>query len=171
MKSLIALCVSFLALGCASTITPPAANALMEARSGSKVTGSVGFTELSDGSVRVTVSMDNVEPGTHGFHVHEKGDCSAPDATSAGGHFNPTSHEHGAHAPESHAGDFGNLTADANGQIRNEFLTRSITLSPGATSAIGRAVVLHASADDLKTQPTGNSGGRIACGVITLVAP
>jgi Cu-Zn family superoxide dismutase len=169
MKSIIALTISLLALGCASTATLPTASALMEARSESKVTGSVGLTELSDGSVRVTVSLDNVAPGVHGFHVHENGDCSAPDATSAGGHFNPTTHQHGLHAVESHAGDFGNLTADANGQIRSEFLTRSITLSPGMTSAVGRAVVLHAAPDDLKTQPTGNSGARIACGVITLV--
>lgn len=167
MKKLIAL-GSILFAGACMSLHRPSATAVMQAKSGSSVTGSVSFAELSDGSVRVNVSLDNVAPGAHGFHVHEVGDCSAPDAMSAGGHFNPTGSAHGAHGAGSHAGDFGNLAADGDGKIRTEFITRSITLTDGPTSAAGRAVVLHASPDDLTTQPTGNSGGRIACGIITL---
>ena len=115
--------------------------------------------------------ISGLAPGeTRGFHVHDVGDCSAPDASSAGGHFNPGGHEHGAmDHPMSHAGDLGNITADASGRAQGLVtdLTK-ITLQPGAAIGIlGRSVIVHAKVDDLTTQPTGNAGARVACGVIT----
>lgn len=135
--------------------------------SGSNVRGTVHFYETSKG-VRVVAKVNGLTPGPHGFHIHEKGDCSAPDATSAGGHFNPTGAKHGApHAAERHAGDFGNIVANASGEGRYENLDARITFD-GPNSIIGRAVIVHANADDMTTQPTGNAGGRVACGVIQM---
>jgi Cu-Zn family superoxide dismutase len=105
-------------------------------------------------------------PGPHGFHIHEKGDCSAADASSAGGHFNPTGKPHGG--PDSdarHAGDFGNIEADATGNARYSRTFSDLTLD-GESSIIGKAIIVHQKADDLKTQPSGDAGGRIGCGVI-----
>jgi superoxide dismutase, Cu-Zn family len=115
------------------------ATATLEPKSGSQVTGTVTFAKSGD-EVQVVADVQNLKPGKHGFHIHEKGDCSAPDAMSAGGHFNPM-HEHhgGPHTAERHVGDFGN---------------------------IGKSVIVHEKEDDLKTDPSGNSGTRIACGVI-----
>jgi Cu/Zn superoxide dismutase len=104
-----------------------------------------------------------------GYHVHEKGDCSAPDASSAGGHFNPHNKKHGApDGEERHEGDFGNLTAGKDGKATKTFVMKGITLSDGPTSIIGKGFIVHDKKDDFKTQPTGNAGGRVACGVITL---
>lgn len=175
-----------LAFGACSTPVAPtpeadrivaSATAKMEPRSGSEVAGTVTFTErltTVDGKpaflLDVRYDIGGLVPGeTRGFHVHDVGDCSAPDATSAGGHFNPGGHEHGdiAH-PMSHAGDLGNITADATGHAIGVItdLTK-ITLQPGAaTSVMGRSVIVHAQVDDLMTQPTGNAGARVACGVI-----
>jgi Cu-Zn family superoxide dismutase len=126
----------------------------------------VTFTELTDGSVRVAVNLSQVPPGIHGFHVHEFGDCGN-EGNAAGSHFNPLKRDHGApHVQPHHAGDFGNVTANAEGRVHTEFTTRSITVAPGPTSVVGKAVILHANADDLHSQPTGNAGGRIACGVV-----
>jgi superoxide dismutase, Cu-Zn family len=159
--------VPVLAAACAMRTPEVArATATLESRSGSNAAGTVTFTQFDDGSVRVRVDASGVTPGQHGFHVHEKGDCSAADASSAGPHFDPTGAPHGPHGPSTHAGDFGNLTAGTNGTIGTEFVTRSITLTPGARSVLGRAVVLHADPDDLTSQPAGESGARIACGVI-----
>jgi len=155
--------------GCASTTADklPSAAAVMEAKNGSSVSGTVDFTELNDGEILVRVNLDGVPPGVHGFHVHENGDCSANDGTSAGGHFNPDAKQHGGpHATSHHAGDLGNVTANDSGEVRTEMVTSSITLDGGSHSVIGRAVILHAKPDDLTSQPTGNAGGRIACGVI-----
>ncbi len=165
MKKLFVLIgVSVLAFGCRS-MQGPSATARLEPRSGSNTSGTIVFTELADGAVRVEVDLSGATPGIHGFHVHEKGDCSAPDATSAGAHFNPSGAPHGSMSTATHAGDFGNLTASSSGQIDTEFTTRSITVAPGDRSVVGKAILLHASPDDLTSQPSGNSGARVACGV------
>lgn len=133
-----------------------------------KVTGTVEFKEV-EGGVEVTANLEGLTPGDHGFHIHEKGDCSAPDAASAGGHFNPSGHKHGApDAAEHHEGDLGNLTADVGGKATKTFTMKGITLTDGAASIVGKGFIVHEKADDLKTQPTGNAGARAACGVIQL---
>lgn len=161
--------------GCAtqSAVAPGTlvANAVMKPTQGSEVSGSVRF-EQKDGQVWVIASIGGLSPGRHGFHIHEKGDCSSPDALSAGGHFNPTGTQHGnpASGPH-HDGDFGNLEADMNGsaELKKAFPVSQISLDKGAAnSIIGRGLIVHASEDDFRTQPTGNSGGRLACGVIAL---
>lgn len=138
--------------------------ARLEPKSGSQVTGTVTFTQVGD-EVQVVADVQNLKPGKHGFHIHEKGDCSAPDAASAGGHFNPTHQHHGGpDTAERHAGDLGNIEADASGKAHLDWKGK-LQLS-GADSIIGRSVVVHEKEDDLKTDPSGNSGARIACGVI-----
>jgi Cu-Zn family superoxide dismutase len=136
-------------------------------KSGTAAQGTVTFTQHGD-HVMVKADVTGLAPNSeHGFHVHEKGDCSAPDAMSAGGHFNPGGKPHGSSsAPEHHAGDMPNLKADANGRAQATFHLTGVTVAPGPTSVVGRAAVVHKDPDDYKTQPTGNSGGRIACGVI-----
>jgi Cu-Zn family superoxide dismutase len=174
MKSvLVSLAGILLAAGCASVRPAPiSATAPLQARSGSSVSGTVRFEEImADGvpAVRVTVAASGVPAGVHGFHVHETGDCSAPDASSAGGHFNPAGSPHGApNADPRHAGDFGNVEASADGRVDVTYVMRDVTLGSGSSSIAGKAIILHADPDDLRTQPTGNAGGRIACGVITL---
>jgi Cu-Zn family superoxide dismutase len=155
---------------CASSRPKQMAMVTLQPTTGQTAHGDVHFTENSDGSVEVQVDLMAVPPGTHGFHIHEKGDCG-DDAKAAGGHFNPTGMAHGApDANSHHAGDFGNVTADASGEVHTTFTTRSITVTPGATSVIGHAVVLHGNADDLASQPAGNAGPRIACGVVSTMA-
>src|SRR5207247_7982782 len=133
---------------------------------GSKVSGTVTFTEAADG-VQIHAEITGLTPGNHGFHVHEFGDCSAPDASSAGAHFNPTNTPHaGPDAAARHEGDMGNVEADASGNAKLDYVDHQISLANDAKSAIGRSVVVHAKPDDLKTQPSGDAGGRIACGVI-----
>ena len=127
--------------------------------------GEVTFTAEA-GGVHVVGSFSGLVYGEHGFHVHEKGDCSAPDGTSAGGHFNPGGKPHAARdAAARHAGDLGNLKADPYGLARVDFVDPTLSLS-GPNSIIGKAVIVHEKADDFKTQPTGNAGARQACGVI-----
>jgi Cu-Zn family superoxide dismutase len=112
-----------------------------------------------------------LNPGTHGFHVHEFGDCSAPDFASAGGHFNPTSEPHaGPKDAHRHEGDLGNVEAGADGSVAVDYTDSGLRFE-GDKSILGRAVVVHANADDLKTQPSGNAGGRVACGVIGVAKP
>lgn len=143
--------------------------ATLEGRSGSSATGIVTFTERADGTVHIRADFTNVPPGPHGFHVHEVGDCSAADASSAGGHFNPGGAPHaGPDAAQHHAGDLGNITATAAGSASAETVSTQLTVSPGPRSVVGRAVVLHADADDLQSQPSGAAGARIACGVANL---
>lgn len=138
--------------------------------SGSKVAGMVTFTKV-DGGVKIVADVTGLKPGEHGFHVHEFGDCSSPDATSAGGHFNPGHMQHGApDATIRHAGDFGNLVADASGKAHYERVDTVISLDR-ADSIVGYAVIVHEKVDDLKTQPTGNAGARVACGVIGVAKP
>lgn len=132
---------------------------------GNKVSGTVTFTR--DGNtVKVEADIEGLTPGLHGFHIHENGDCSAADGTSAGGHFNPDGSDHGGpDDQERHVGDLGNIEAGEDGRGRLE-LTDSLITFTGANSIIGRAVVVHANEDDLTSQPTGDAGGRVACGVI-----
>ncbi len=132
---------------------------------GNDVKGIVTFTKV-DGGVRVVADLEGLAPGKHGFHIHEFGDATSSDGTSAGGHFNPTNMEHGSPMSEMrHEGDMGNLEADASGKAHLEYVDKEISFE-GLKSIIGRSVVVHAGVDDMKTQPTGNSGSRIAYGVI-----
>jgi superoxide dismutase, Cu-Zn family len=173
MQTRAALLFAFalLAAGCTAFATKPlTASTTLEARSGSSVTGSARFTETQTG-VHGHVELKGLAAGsTHGFHVHEKGDCSAPDGASAGGHFNPSNTTHGR--PDSlvhHFGDLAALSAEASGNVRADFDIPGVTIAAGANSIVGRSLVVHRDADDYLTQPSGNSGPRIACGVI--VAP
>jgi Cu-Zn family superoxide dismutase len=142
------------------------ASATLEARSSSTVSGKASFSE-QEGGVLVEIEVHHAPPGWHAVHVHEKGDCSASDGSSAGGHFNPLSKNHGSpQAPEHHCGDLGNLWVDEHGDGRHVLLMPDLSVADGASSVRGRALIVHAGVDDLVTQPTGNAGGRIACGVI-----
>jgi Cu-Zn family superoxide dismutase len=149
---------------------PTTAQATLEARDDmGELKGVVNFSE-SGGIVTITAEVKGLSgAGTHGFHIHETGDCSAPDFTSAGGHFNPTDTIHGAPSDqEHHAGDLGNLEIGEDGSGALEATSSMITLGEGANSVIGKAVILHEKADDLVSQPTGAAGGRVACGIIEL---
>ncbi len=157
----------------ADSSTPAAAAAgaktvevAIQPKSGSSISGKATFTEAPEG-VKVTLTLDNVPPGDHGAHVHEKGDCSAPDASSAGGHFNPAGAPHALPATNPrHLGDLGNITVDASGKGTLEILAAGANLKPGdPNSFLGRSIVIHEKKDD-GGQPTGNAGGRIGCGEI-----
>ena len=146
---------------------PLKAVAELHPTAGNKVSGTVTFTEVADG-VQVQADITGLTPGKHGFHVHEFGDCSASDAASAGAHFNPTNQPHaGPDAQARHVGDMGNIEADASGAGKVNYLDHNISLANDQRSVVGRSVVVHAKADDLKTQPAGDSGARVACGVIS----
>ena len=174
MKKMLIPAATLLLVAACATVRPApiSATARLEAKSGSNVSGTVRFEDvMAEGvpAVRVTLDARGVPPGLHGFHVHEKGDCSAPDATSAGGHFNPGGAPHGGPgASTHHAGDFGNVEASADGRARVTYVMPGVTLGTGSSSITGKAIILHSDPDDLVTQPTGNAGGRIACGVIAL---
>ena len=159
----------FLALGGCATVSldEPTATVVLRPASGSSVTGRLVFSQTGS-MVRVRGELAGHSPGPKGVHIHEKGDCSARDASSAGGHFNPHRLRHGASPDAGHAGDLGNVVFDASGRAMVDLQVRGISLSRSAVDGIiGRAVVVHAQPDDLKTDPTGNAGGRVACGVIT----
>lgn len=139
--------------------------ATIEARSGSSLRGTATFTETEEG-VRVVVEVSGAPPGDHAVHVHEHGDCSAPDGSSAGSHFNPEHHEHGGpHTAVRHPGDFGNLTVGADSTGRLELVTKDLTVGESPVSVVGLSIIVHEKADDF-SQPVGNAGGRIGCGVI-----
>jgi superoxide dismutase, Cu-Zn family len=156
-----------LVAGCASTaLVPPRAMATLAPTAGNQAAGTVMFTPNGD-RVRVLAKVSGVAPGLHGFHIHEKSDCSAPDAASAGGHFNPTNTPHGNPSSGSHhGGDMPMLEADASGNATLDVTLDTVTLRDGPNSIVGRSVVVHNDADDYKTQPAGNSGARLACGSI-----
>ena len=139
---------------------------------GNTAHGAVHFEDVA-GGVHVTAVLEGLSPGgTHAIHVHEFGDCSAPDGMSTGGHYNPDGHPHaGPDAAMHHAGDFGNLIADATGRATLDFVTDNLTVAGEHNPVIGRAIIVHAKADDMATQPTGNAGARIACGVIGVAKP
>ena len=127
--------------------------------------GTVTFTQTDDG-VEITGQITGLTPGKHGFHVHEFGDLSSADGMATGGHFNPDKEKHGGpHDKERHVGDLGNVEADATGKVTLKTTDKLIQLH-GPHSIIGRGLIVHAKADDLKTQPTGDAGGRVAQGVI-----
>ena len=171
MKKLAFLSISLLVLAACAHSKQPMAFAMLQPSAGSTAHGSVHFTQLADGTVDVQADLFGVPPGVHGFHVHETGDCSN-NGMAAGGHFNPMNMPHAApDAASHHAGDFGNVTADDKGEVHAKFNTHSVTVAAGTMSAVGRSVILHANPDDLTTQPTGNAGGRIACGIINLMDP
>lgn len=136
------------------------------AKSGSKLKGKATFAEVP-GGVKVTINVEDVDPGDHGTHVHEKGDCSAPDAASAGSHFNPGGHDHGLPTVEKrHLGDLGNIIVGKDRKGTHEITVNGANLTPGdPNSYVGRAIIIHAKKDD-GGQPVGNAGGRIGCGVI-----
>jgi Cu-Zn family superoxide dismutase len=136
------------------------------------VSGTVTFEQIGD-QVRVVANLKGLSPNTkHGFHIHEYGDCSAADATSAGDHYNPEGAPHGAPTdPERHAGDLGNIDADEMGNAHHEITVSFITIDGDKNPVLGKAVVIHTKADDLKSQPTGDAGGRIGCGVIGIANP
>jgi len=158
------------AVGRVGAQEPTKAIAVLHPTAGSNVSGTVTFTKGTDG-IQVVADVTGLTPGKHGFHVHEFGDCSSPDGNSAGAHFNPTHKQHGApNAADRHAGDLGNIEADASGKAHLDWKDKVMKLS-GPDSVVGRSVILHEKEDDLKTQPTGNAGGRLACGVIGVAKP
>jgi Cu-Zn family superoxide dismutase len=172
-------------LGACSSAPPPApepqaavptlstakqAVANLASASGSLVSGKATLVPMAEG-VHITGTVGGLPPNSaHGFHVHEKGDCSAVDATSAGAHFNPFASPHGKAASGAHhAGDMDNVTANAEGVARLDIHVTGVTLGGGAVNDIaGRALIVHAAPDDYTTQPTGNAGARVACGVIAV---
>ncbi|HXG37514.1 MAG TPA: superoxide dismutase family protein [Bacteroidota bacterium] len=144
--------------------------AVLSPTKGSTVRGIVTF-EVVKGGVRVVASISGLAPGKHGFHIHEFGDCSSDDGMSAGAHFNPTAMPHSEPMSDKrHVGDLGNVEADKEGNARLDYVDSMLKLE-GETSILGRAVIVHEKEDDLKTQPTGNAGGRLACGVIGVAKP
>lgn len=181
------LLFALLAAGCASTPTPmPAAASAAPAAapavaqavvvlapaSGSLVSGRLTLTPVAGGVLLQGEVGGLAADSVHGFHIHERGDCSAADASSAGGHFNPAAAAHGRMgAGMHHAGDVDNLHADARGVARVQLRLPGLSLGDGGTDdVLGRAFVVHANADDYQSQPAGNAGARIACGVITAAA-
>jgi len=139
--------------------------ATLQPTQGNNVQGEINLMAMGSG-VHFTGTVTGLAAGKHGFHVHENGDCSAPDGSSAGAHFNPEKKAHGApDAAEHHAGDLGNIEADASGSAKVSIHMNGITIGPGANSVMGKAIIVHANPDDF-SQPTGNAGGRLACGVI-----
>lgn len=162
-------CGALLVAGCAGTQEQKEASAvaLLQPRSGSNVSGNIKFTQIGD-VVRITGEITGHGKGPKGIHIHEKGDCSDDKGMSTGGHFNPTGHKHGGpYSPVKHSGDLGNVVFNAQGVAKVNFTVGDISVSRDrADGIIGRAVIVHAAADDFKTDPTGNAGGRVACGVI-----
>ena len=136
------------------------------AKSGSQLTGTATFTDV-DGGVKVVVQVAGAPPGKVATHIHETGDCSAPDAKSAGGHFNPEHHQHALPpSGERHLGDLGNIEVGPDGKGTLEIVVKGANLKPGdPNSYLGRAIIVHEKVDTGE-QPTGNAGGRIGCGVI-----
>lgn len=162
------LAVAAALAGCAGVLNDPTATAELKPTTGSTVTGKVHFLQHKHGMVKVTGQISGLKPNSeHGFHIHEKGDCSSPDGTSAGGHFNPENTAHGKHGhPPQHAGDLPSLHANASGMAVVNYETNQISLGSGTNNIANRALIVHADPDDYTTQPTGNAGARLACGVI-----
>jgi Cu-Zn family superoxide dismutase len=166
---LVLILITALAAGCGMLGIGggPSATANLQPTKGNKAAGKVTFTQSGD-KVKVSGEVTGLRPGQeHGFHIHEAGDCSSGDGMSTKGHFNPQGKPHGHPSSAArHAGDMPALKADANGTAKVDATLDIITVSPGATGVIGRGLIVHASPDDYKTQPTGNAGARIACAVI-----
>jgi Cu-Zn family superoxide dismutase len=162
---LVVLAGALVAVSVAVAAPVAKAVAVLSPLGSSGVSGTVVFTK-AEGGIKVAVSLSGLKEGEHGFHVHEFGDCSAADGASAGGHFNPTAEPHaGPHDPQRHTGDLGNVKAGPDGRATIEYVDRRAAFE-GSNSILGRGVIVHANPDDLKTQPTGNAGGRLACGIV-----
>ncbi|MGV3572236.1 MAG: superoxide dismutase family protein [Ramlibacter sp.] len=153
--------------GCASMTGGPAATATLSPTTGNNTAGSVRFVQHG-GSVKVSGEVRGLKPNAeHGFHVHEKGDCSSGDGMSAGGHYNPAGRPHGRHGQGMHhAGDLVSLRSDASGVARFSFESSTISVGGGAADVVGKGLIVHRDPDDYTTQPTGNAGARLACAVI-----
>jgi Cu-Zn family superoxide dismutase len=166
---LVAALAAALLSACGTMTQPqegPKAVAKLEPTRGNTTAGTVTFVQEGE-LVQVTAQVTGLKPGQeHGFHLHEKGDCSSGDGMSTGGHFNPTGKQHGPQEGEHHAGDLPALKADANGNATVSFTLHGVTVGSGTTDVVGRGLIVHAMPDDYKTQPTGNSGARIACAVV-----
>ena len=149
----------------AAPADPNTADVVMKPTQGNTAAGTIHF-ERHEGEMHVEMQLTGLPAGRHGFHIHENGDCSAPDAASAGGHFNPENKPHGMPGfGQYHQGDLGNLEVGADGTVKTDMHYKFLMME-GPNSIHGKSVVIHAAPDDLKTQPSGNSGARIACGVI-----
>jgi superoxide dismutase, Cu-Zn family len=155
----------------AETAASNQAVAVLHPTAGQHCHGVVRFTQDGD-SVKVIADLEGLTPGQkHAFHIHQYGDCSSPDGMSAGGHYNPEGHQHGLPDTESrHAGDLGNVQADDQGMAHYELMVTNVSIMGAKNPIIGRGVIVHAKVDD-GSQPVGNAGGRIACGVIGIANP
>ena len=169
MKSILSAVAATVLLAACQTLPPeaPRATAQLQPTKGNKTFGEATFEQVG-GKVRVVVFVQGLKPGQeHGMHIHEVGDCSSGDGMSTKGHFNPFGKPHAHHgSAERHAGDLPSLKANEEGRAKVEVDLDIITVTPGAASILGRGLIVHADPDDYKTQPTGNAGARIACGVI-----
>ncbi len=172
MRRVLLVGAAMLLYGCGSMMAekePLSAGAALKDKDGKDV-GAVTLIQTGDG-VRVAVTGYRLPPGPHGLHIHSAGECQPPDFASAGAHFNPTGKQHGRLNPAGpHAGDLPNLVVGPSGEGGIDITTKAVALGPGPTSLLGdkgTSIVIHAAADDEKTDPIGNSGARIACGVIT----
>jgi Cu-Zn family superoxide dismutase len=168
--ALATLALTFLICAACAHAPQPMAATIMAPLGTSTAQGHVHFQQQSDGNVQVTADLTGLPPNsTHGFHVHDKGACTNY-GNDAGPHYNPTNAPHASpDAASHHAGDFGNVTADDKGEVHTTFTTRSISVG-GTNDVVGHAVILHANPDDLTTQPSGNAGARVACGVVEAMA-
>mgnify|MGYP003393969347 CR=1 FL=1 len=171
MKSLWAVAAATILLSACQTMSSeaPRATAQLQPTKGSKTSGEATFQQMG-GKVRVVIIVQGLRPNQeHGLHIHEVGDCSSGDGMSTRGHFDPHKKPHGHYgSSERHAGDLPALKANKDGRARVEIDLDGITVTPGPASVVGRGLIVHADPDDYKTQPTGNAGARIACGVISL---
>jgi Cu-Zn family superoxide dismutase len=168
MRTVLAIAAAVALGACQTTPSEPLrATAQLQPTKGNKTFGEATFEEV-DGKVHVVVFVQGLKPNQeHGLHIHEVGDCSSGDGMSAKGHFNPHGKPHGSAASsERHAGDLPSLKANKAGRGNVKADVDMITIAPGPASIVGRAVIVHADPDDFKTQPTGNAGARLACGVI-----
>ena len=159
-----------MAAGCAQMgiSSGPSAVANLEPTTGNSTKGTVSFTQHGD-KVRVSAQLSGLKPGAeHGFHVHEKGDCSSGDGMSAGGHYNPAAKPHGNYhvGGDRHAGDLPNVKADSYGNASATFETTGITVGSGNADIVGKGLIVHRDPDDYKSQPAGNAGPRLACAII-----
>jgi superoxide dismutase, Cu-Zn family len=171
VRALVVVCLgAALAAGCSLQhmrhMDPSSAFATLAPTKGNSVRGTVSFTQ-DGGEVHVRATLTGLKPNSdHGFHVHENGDCSSGDGMSAGGHYNPSGQPHGPQSAEHHAGDMPNIRSDLYGNASAAFDLRGVSVGGTAADLVGRALIVDRDRDDYTTQPTGNSGPRIACAVI-----